>query len=125
MQLLLHLEAEWSGGVKMDCCSAGHNHAEANNPEIKNNTRNFLVPITFSKIIPNNAKANKLYIKCSRLPCKNILVINVHGLLKASFPINLKESVNPFNVICNMKTIKIIMHKIIVEYLKFSFSIKL
>jgi len=35
VQLLLHLEAEWSEGVKMDCCSAGHNHTKANNPEKK------------------------------------------------------------------------------------------
>ena len=43
MQLHLH-QAQWSEVVKMDCCSAGHNHAEINNQEKKLENRNF--PLT-------------------------------------------------------------------------------
>jgi hypothetical protein len=48
-------------------------------PDKKKTSRNLLLPINFSRINPNKARANILNRICEREACRNIAVTNLHG----------------------------------------------
>lgn len=73
-------------------------------PDIININRNFLVPISFSNIRPNNNNANKLYSKCTKLPWRKIAVINLHGCIREKL-FSKKRSVNPLINDCKINMI--------------------